>query len=156
MGCPSCENWLSSWISTATSIVGPLETISSWFSFKPVSIAKLTNWSRLLYKIWTSLCGGAAVDTRGAEIQQSIEIQKASKLPSQGERGRSSTLEEKQPVEEDAADHEADDVEKSGKSMLNYAFGVGAVRDAAPKAKAPDYDPYADFDDGFDRYDDSD
>ena len=47
-----------------------------------------------------------------------------------------------------------DDVQRSGKSNLEYAFGVGVVQDAAPKAKTPDYDPYTDFDDGFDRYDD--
>jgi hypothetical protein len=111
----------------------------------------------LLYKIWASLSGGAPIDHRGAEIKQSIEIQNSAKLSSEGaHRSRSSLSEEQKPYDDDvggAADDD-DDLEKSGKSNLEYAFGVGAVRDVAPKAKTPDYDPYTDFDDGFDRYDD--
>jgi len=110
------------------------------------------NDAKLLYKIWGSLCGGAPIDSRGADV---LAFENSAQSTSKGAHQSRSLSREVKPLEEDdggPAGH--DDLEKSGKSNLEYAFGVGPVQDAVPKAKTPEYDPYDDFESGFDAYDD--
>lgn len=107
------------------------------------------NPCRIIYKIWSLLSGGAPIDARGAQISQMIEQNKIYR--------QSSNI--KSDADEEASTKEVKDGggaihENPESATLRYALGVGAVEEAPERAKSPAFDPYAEFDDGLDPYDD--